>query len=61
MGEEAAPGRYELQQVPKDMDAEEQAFLRIRSLQLHSIHIWVTSPSVKLIFMDWQSLSQSPK
>jgi hypothetical protein len=31
MGEEAAPGRYELQQVPKDMDAEEQAFLRIRS------------------------------
>ena len=28
------------------------------TLQLHSIHIWVTSPSVKLIFMDSQSLSQ---
>ena len=27
-------------------------------LQLHYIHIWVTSPSVKVIFMDSQSLSQ---
>ena len=26
------------------------------TLELHSIHIWVTSPSVKLIFMDSQSL-----
>ena len=31
------------------------------ALQLHSIHIWVTSPSVKVFFMDSQSLSQSPK
>ena len=32
-----------------------------KSLQLRSNKNWVTSPSVKLIFMDLQSLSQSPK
>ena len=31
------------------------------TLQLHSIHIWVTSPSVTMSFIDSQSLSQSPK
>ena len=31
------------------------------SLQLRSSKNWVTSPSVKKIFMDSQSLSQSPK
>ena len=34
---------------------------RVGSLGLHSIHIWVTSPSVRMSFMDSQSLSQSPK
>ena len=33
----------------------------VGALQLHSIHICVTSPSVKFIFMDSQTLSQSPK
>ena len=30
----------------------------VTPLGLHSIHIWVTSPSVKMIFMDSQSLTQ---
>ena len=34
---------------------------RKRTLQLHSVHIWVTSPSVNVTFIDSQSLSQSPK
>ena len=32
-----------------------------KTLQLHSSKNWVTSPSVKMFFMDSQSLSQSPK
>ena len=39
----------------------EKKFLPGGALRLHSIHIWVTSPSVKLIFMDSQSPSQSPE
>ena len=35
--------------------------LHCAALGLHSIHIWVTSPSVQTFFMDSQSLSQSPK
>ena len=32
-----------------------------QTLELHSSKNWVTSPSVKLIFMDSQLLSQSPE
>ena len=48
--------------VPQKWMSAETAWSSMNgSLGLHSVHIWVTCPSVKMSFMNSQSLSQSPK